>query len=132
MANRDCFGSLPSRSRKSAKYLPHYTLEVLSGWGLQMQGIAGDRVGKVQIRGSEHQAALAEAFGEVVVVPGAAVVGVADDGVADVLHMPAQLVLAAGKRVQGHQAVATGGKALDLYRQLRGQIGRAHVLTPVT
>lgn len=98
----------------------HHTLEVLTERCLQVQGHAGDRVGQTQLCGGEHQAALAEAFGEVVVVPGAAVIGVADDGVGDVLHMPTQLVLAAGERVQGHKAVAAGGKAFDLYRQLRG------------
>lgn len=85
-----------------------------------MHGFARDRVGEVQLRGGEHQAAVAEALGEVVVVPGAAVVGVANDRVAEVLHMAAQLVFAAGQWVQLQQAVAAGGKAFDLDLQLRG------------
>jgi len=86
-----------------------------------MQRRGSDRVSELQLRRGEHQATAPEAASEVMVVPGATVIGVTNDGVADVLHVPAQLVLTASERVQGHQAVAAFGKAFDRHRQLRSR-----------
>ena len=59
-------------------------------------------------------------------VAAAAVGGVADDRMVGVLHVAAQLVAAAGDRLQFHQGVARTGVALDRVRQLdRGQAPEA-------
>src|SRR5690606_40469101 len=48
------------------------------------------------------------------------VVGIPNNGMADMLHMPAQLVLAAGFRIQLYQAVAAGGIAFDFHGNFSG------------
>src|SRR5690606_28084842 len=49
------------------------------------------------------------------------VVGIPNNGMVDMLHMPAQLMLAAGFWIQLHQTIATGGIAFDFHGDFRGR-----------
>ncbi len=68
----------------------------------------------------EQQALAAKQFMEQAVVPPLAVGGVADDGVGDVLHVAAQLVPAAGQRLQFDQGIAAAGVAVHAVGQFHG------------
>src|SRR5690606_42099469 len=63
-----------------------HLLETRLRRAVQLHRLAGLRMGEGQSGGCQHQPAVAETFGKVVVVPGPAVVGVADDRMTDVLH----------------------------------------------
>src|SRR5690554_1834954 len=54
-------------------------------------------------------------------MPAAAVVGVANDGMVNVLHVAPQLVFATGFRIQLYQTVAAGGIAFDFHRDFGGR-----------
>src|SRR5690554_8192138 len=82
-----------------------YLLETRLRRAVQLHRLAGRRMGEGQSGGCQHQPAVAETFGKVVVVPGPAVVGVADDRMTDVLHVPTQLMLAPGLRVDRKSVV---------------------------
>ncbi len=70
----------------------------------------------------QQQTLMAEQDLEQAVMPSLAVGRVADDGMRDVFHVPAQLVPAAAKRFQFDQRVPAAGVAIDPMRQLhRGQ-----------
>lgn len=83
---------------------------------VQVQPLAAGGMAKGKPGGGEHEAAETEAGGEVVVVFGTAVVGVADDRMADVLQVAAQLVFAAGVRLEFEQAVAAVRVAFNFNR----------------
>ena len=83
--------------------------------------LARQRMPKAQFDAGEQQPMAAELLLEEAVVAALAVGGVADDGMGDVLHVAAQLVAAAGERLQRHQRVARGRVAVDGVRQFDGR-----------
>ena len=68
--------------------------------------------------GVQHQARAAEMLRHTAVLPQIAVLAVADDRMAKMRHVAPQLVLAAGFRLQLHQAVPRAVVAADGHRHL--------------
>src|SRR5690606_35847667 len=86
----------------------------------QVQAFASHRMLKAHGGCGQHQPPLTKTFGKVAVMAPSPVVGIPNNGMVDMLHMPAQLVLAAGFRIQLYQAVAAGGIAFDFHGNFSG------------
>ena len=82
-------------------------------WAIEHQGAFALAVVQLQA----EQAIAAEALPEQAIVDALAPGGVTDDGVGDMLHVPAQLVLAAGPGGETEQRIARGRVAVDGYGQ---------------
>ena len=90
------------------------------GFGKGGYGLSAVGASEGQGTGVEHEALRAEVRGNGVVLAQVAVVGVADDGVEDVFHVAAELVLAPCMRRQLRPRVARGRVAQC---GLEGQLG---------
>ncbi len=87
--------------------------------GFDDEGLTRIGVNELQRLCMQQQAAAVELLAKEPVVFAAAVFGVADDGVHDVLHMSAQLMLAPGMRREPQQRIACDGVAADGVGQFR-------------